>query len=275
MKTVFKVLAAAALSAAAAGYIMWQNNALSVSEYSYSSDKITPDMDGFKIVHVSDLHNKEFGKNNARLISLIDKSRPDIIVISGDLADSRRTDIDAAVRFVKSASAIAPVYFTTGNHEHRLEQSELSELLERLEDAGAVLLLDKKERIVCKDSVIYIGGISDVSADRGLGGDMFSDNKDSLCLLILHRPQLAGYYAGCGADLIFSGHAHGGQVRIPFVGGLLAPDQGFFPKLSEGMHRLGGSHLVISRGLGNSLIPLRINNPPELVAVTLRSEICR
>lgn len=255
---------------AAMGYIVWQNNSITVTEYKYKSIKVSKEANGFKIVHISDLHNKRFGKCNYALIEKIKKCSPDIIVISGDLLDSRHTDVEAAVEFAALASEISPVYYATGNHEQRFSKNELSQFLDRLKEAGAVVLEDKS---VGLSNGIRLVGLSDKSVGTYILPELLSENDDdgALTLLISHKPHYAQWYADCGADLTFSGHAHGGQVRIPFVGGLIAPDQGFFPKLTEGIHYYGDSATVISRGLGNSLIPMRINNRPELVVVTLES----
>lgn len=254
------------------GYTAYENNTLSISRYTYESEKLPPEFAGFKIAHISDLHNKRFGNEKSRLISLIKKEKPDIIVISGDLLDSRHPDKKAALEFVRLAADIAPVYYVTGNHERRMNDENLDLFLSELENAGAVLLDSRTEAIERNGEKIYISGIFD-SFDN-----MYGPSKEylkKLCkdgeinLLISHKPQYAEIYTDCGFDLTFCGHAHGGQARLPFIGGVLAPDQGLFPKYSEGTHYFGDKAVVISRGLGNSLVPIRINNPPELVTVTL------
>ncbi len=262
---------AAALTAvvAVAAGIARQNVSIDVTDYKYKSKKVSSELSGFKIAHISDLHNRRFGDENAYLIDKIKACEPDIIVISGDLLDSRHTDIEAAVEFAASASEIAPVYYTTGNHEQRFSQSELSYFLDRLRNAGVIVLEDEAVEL---SNGMRLVGLSDKSVGTDVLPKLLSQGShEELTLLISHKPHYAQWYADCGADLTFCGHAHGGQVIIPFVGGLIAPDQGLFPKLTQGLHYYGNSATVISRGLGNSLIPIRINNPPELVIVTLES----
>lgn len=281
MKTIYKI-AAAVMTIAAISYLHIQNNSLSVSEYEYENEKVPLPFDGFRIAHVSDLHNKRFGRDGSELISLIMGRKPDIIVISGDLVDSRHTNIKYAAEFVSKACDIAPVYYVTGNHEHRFKDTEFENIIMCIENAGATALLNRTQAIILDNSKIYLTGANDgfLHSDNAFDSDgqilrskleaIMPANDGTLSMLIAHRPQFASDYAKAGADLTFSGHAHGGQFRVPFVGGFLAPDQGFFPAFCEGIHYFGESATVISRGLGNSLLPIRINNRPELVMVTLR-----
>ncbi len=263
------LIAGTAAAVLATSYCIWQNEDIGISRYTYTSSKITGELDGLKIVHISDLHNKEFGKNNSRLILLISSESPDLIIISGDLVDSRHTDIESALEFVSMAKDIAPVYYSTGNHEERLDKETYAYLLSSLEEIGANVLENELQTVYFGDDSLCIFGKQDGAV--AFIGDIYN-GTDKLKLMIAHKPQHIKQYANTGADLVFSGHAHGGQVRIPFIGGVLAPDQGFFPKLSEGVHTFDNTTMVISRGLGNSLCPIRVNNRPELVVVTLKNE---
>ena len=270
MKKRIKWLIAGAVTAVLlGGYCIWQNEDIGVTHYTYTTDRIGEELNGYKIVHVSDLHNKEFGENNKRLISLISAEHPDIIVISGDMVDSRRTDVEAALRFVSQVVNIAPVYYATGNHEEHLEDDTLAYLLSSLEEIGATVLENEAVTVYKDDESFVLFGLKDGTLETI--SDAYTDT-DKLKLMIAHRPQHLEAYNKLGANLVFSGHAHGGQVRIPFVGGVIAPDQMFFPKYTEGMHSFGNVTVVISRGLGNSLCPIRVNNRPELVVVTLKSD---
>ncbi len=264
-------------------FVLWQNNHITVTRMDFSSEKLPSDFDNFKILQISDLHNKEFGKNSHRLIKKIKDLTPDIIVITGDLVDSRRTDIDAALALVREAVKLAPVYYVPGNHESR--SSIYKELFPLLEETGVTLLLDSKLQLREKNSSIELIGVVDPrfrykkglkNSDKNILNHSLSMlvNKDSedFTLLLSHRPELIELYAEYDIDLVFSGHAHGGQVRLPFIGGLLAPGQGFFPKYTSGMHRVKNTTMIISRGLGNSAFPVRVFNRPELILVTLSSE---
>ncbi len=251
------------------GYCIWQNEGLTVTHYSYTSNKIGTGLNGFRIAHVSDLHNKEFGKNNSRLLSLISSQKPDIIIISGDLVDSRRTDIESALEFVSQAVAIAPVYYSTGNHEERFDDTTMAYWLSSLEEIGVTVLENETATVFSGDESFAIYGLKDGS--EWDVKDVFG-NADKLKLLIAHKPHFIDKYSSWGADLVFSGHVHGGQFRLPFVGGVLSSERILFPKYCDGVHKVDNTTLVISRGLGNSIIPIRINNRPELVVVTLESE---
>jgi len=176
---------------------------------------------------------------------------------------------------------IAPVYYVTGNHEARI--SEYGKLKTALEITG-VTVLENERTVLEKDGdTITLLGIDDPSftADY-LTGDSAAVVKNTLddlvtegvgyTVLLSHRPELFDVYAESGVNLVFSGHAHGGQIRLPFIGGLAAPNQGLFPKYDAGLFTEGDTNMVVSRGLGNSLFPFRVNNRPEIVVVQLTSE---
>ena len=269
------VLIIAAIILLGAAWTLWANRALVTTDISVESERVPEPFDGFKIAHVSDLHNTEFGDGNARLIERLRAAAPDAIAVTGDLVDSRRPDVDTAVNFIAAASEIAPVYYVTGNHESRLDFSEIEP---RLTAAGAVVLRNAAEYIERGGERIQLAGIDDPAFVRTQesAGERAASELDGLIdasafsVLLAHRPDLIGTYAEYGADLVLSGHAHGGQVRLPLVGALYAPGQGFLPEYTDGLHRVDGAQMVVSRGLGNSLFPLRFNNRPELVVVELR-----
>ncbi|MCD8006428.1 MAG: metallophosphoesterase [Oscillospiraceae bacterium] len=261
-------LSAVAIPAAIA-YFLYENNRLTVSRYTFESGKLPQSFDGFKIVHLSDLHNKSFGRGNCRLLELIRLQNPDIIVISGDLIDSRHTNKKIALDFLRDATEIAPVFYTTGNHEDRFPEDEMAEFLRDAEATGANVLTEHLVTFYRGDEKIYLCGIADNLRCGENLKYLMKDTGDSLTLLLSHRPQFGRLYQRCGADLTFTGHAHGGQMRIGSLS-IVSPDQGLFPRYTEGIHHFGDSATVISRGLGNSLIPTRINNPPEVVVCTLR-----
>ena len=271
-KSVPFIALSAILASAALAYFSYENNRLTVSDYTFESDKVTGKFDGFRIVHISDLHNKSFGKNNKKLLQLIEAQKPDIIVISGDLVDSRHTDKEVALDFLRNVSEIAPTFYTPGNHEGRFPEDEMDEFLKDAEKAGAVVLTQDMVTLSLGDEKIYLCGLSDDLLSEGNLSRLMENTGDAMTILISHRPQYGEIYAESGADLTFSGHAHGGQTRFGKLGSLISPDQGLFPKYTEGIHYFCDSSTVISRGLGNSLIPVRINNPPELVVCTLKSK---
>lgn len=250
----------------------WGNNHMVVSEYTYENEKIGEDLDGYRIVQISDLHNKRFGNNQERLLSMVKDCRPDLIVITGDLVDGNRTNIEKAMAFIEGAVAIAPVYYVTGNHEKWLEPEEYTELQSQLSEAGAVWLDNEKAEIVVGNESFTLFGLDDSSLTNDTLKELAKDAKENLWILLAHEPQNLKFYSNAKMDFVFSGHAHGGQIHIPFIGGLIAPDQGFLPEYTEGLYESENTTMVVSRGLGNSIIPIRIGNFPEIVCVELVSK---
>ncbi len=262
-------------------FCTWQNNAITTTQIDYISPKIPEEFNGYRIVHISDLHNKQFGKNQERLLKRIRAVSPDIIVITGDLIDRRKYDLETAMLFINGAITIAPLYYVSGNHE--AWSGDYANISERLRSSGVQILDDTKATMIRGKGKIDILGLSDpdfltYSYLKGTNTSKLREHLERLSddavfqILLCHRPELFEIYARENIDLIFSGHAHGGQVRIPFVGAIVAPDQGFFPKYSSGAYTQNQSTMIVSRGLGNSIIPIRIFNRPEIVVVTLRSE---
>jgi len=261
-------------------FCSWQNNSIVISHYEYAGDKVDSALNGLHIVHLSDLHNKEF---HGRLAAAIKEQQPDFIVITGDLIDRNCTNLDIALDLVKEAVSLAPVYFVSGNHE---EQSNMyPELQSRLKACG-VIILDNEANIVefRGGNFNFIGLVDPQSYKNKLSNPYGTEEQgkiikeiikanrveDKFNILLAHRPEFFEVYAECGIDLVFTGHAHGGQIRLPMIGGLVAPGQGFLPKYTSGLHTMGNTAMVISRGLGNSIFPQRIFNRPELVVVTLK-----
>lgn len=274
-RRVIVLIIAAVLVPALLIWLLWANSSPAATQVAVASGALPEAFEGFKIAHVSDLHNAVFGRENEKLLSLIRAAEPDIIAITGDLIDSRHTDIDSALSFVEAAAEIAPVYYVTGNHESRLDFDEIEP---RLIAAGARVLRNEAEDIGRGGERIRLAGIDDPSFIRTGGTaeeraaaelEQLGDGGGTFTVLLAHRPELVEVYAEHGAGLVLSGHAHGGQVRLPLLGGLYAPGQGLLPEYDSGLYSLGETQMVVSRGLGNSVAPLRVNNRPELVIVTL------
>ena len=281
-KTHQTLISIAVLIVLAILFVFWQNNSLVISEHDYINESLPSDFDGFKIAHISDLHNKSFGKDQIRLLEKLKGVSPDMIVITGDLIDRRKYDLDVAMMFIKGAVDVAPVYYVSGNHE--AWSGEFSLIKESLLSAGVSVLDNEKLKITKGHSWINILGVSDPDflTSSYMDGTNISDMSKKLeewsaeqgfKILLSHRPELLDLYSHNKMDLIFTGHAHGGQFRIPLMGGLVAPDQGLFPEFTSGLHTRGSSTMFISRGLGNSIVPIRIFNRPEIIAVTLKSNI--
>ena len=279
-KFIFLAVVAAVLVALAI-WIAWGNTALELNTYTVSSAKLPESFDGYRIAHVSDLHNTEMGKDNEKLLAMLRDADPDMIAITGDLIDSRNTDIEVALQFVREAVKIAPCYYVTGNHAARV--SEYGELKAGMEAAGVTVLEDVRTEISMEGETITLIGVNDPSYQTDyLFGDSETvmDTKleelhtedDVFTILLSHRPELFDIYADHGMDLILSGHAHGGQFRLPFIGGLVAPNQGLFPEYDAGIYTEGNTNMLVSRGVGNSILPFRINNRPEVILIELQAE---
>ena len=266
-----KTLIILAVLAVVTLYFIWQSNDLTISNYTYQNKKISGSLSGYKICQISDLHNKLFGKNQSRLIKLITREQPDLIVITGDIIDDSHTDVAKALELTDRLTAIAPVFYVTGNHEYQVDSEAFESLLEGLERGGITVLRNKTCEITLDSDSFYIIGLDDNSRLDGTLPQLISSlDAYKLKILIVHRPEYFELYAEAGVDLIFAGHAHGGQIRLPFIGGLYAPGQGFFPEYTCGLYSFGSSAMVVSRGLGNS-VPGRVNNRPDLVFVTMEA----
>lgn len=279
-KKLLIILSAIILISALYVLIFADNKTLGTTRYTVSSQNLPKSFDGFTIVQVSDLHNDEFGEGNCELLDAIKAAKPDIIVITGDLIDSYNMDIDVARSFIDEAMTIAPVYYTTGNHEYRFPIT-FEKFEKYMISAGVNVLRDKTAAIELGGETITIAGVDDpfFSGIEKYGETEYFAHKlrgliadEGLTLLLSHRPEIFETYCEIGFDLVLSGHAHGGQIRLPVIGGILAPNQGFFPQYEDGICESGNTTLIISRGLGNSSFPLRVNNPPELVVVTLEAK---
>lgn len=262
-----------------ATFLRWQNNSIVLNEIEFINNKIPKEFDGYRILQISDLHNKEFGSKQSTLLSKIQEINPDIIIITGDLIDSNNTDIDIAMDLIRESIKIAPIFYVSGNHESWSGSYE--KLKSQLEENGVTVLDNQKVQLSRGNASIDIVGLSDPSfiqsdfleydSNTYIEDELSSltSENENFKILLSHRPELFDIYANSDVDLVFSGHAHGGQFRIPFIGGLIAPDQGLFPNLTEGIHIKNNTSMIVSRGLGNSIIPIRIFNRPELILVKL------
>jgi len=249
-----------------------------VTRYTIENSRLPVSFSGYRIAQVSDLHNADFGSDNALLLELLAKEKPHLIALTGDLIDSRNTDMELALSFVGKAVEIAPVYYVPGNHEARVPE-EYRRLKAGLETLGVTVLEDRGVVLSEGEDVIRLIGLSDPNffsgedpagrAEERLSALM--GEEDVYTVLLAHRPELFTSYAAWGVDLTLSGHTHGGQVRLPLLGAILAPDQGLLPEYDRGQFELGQSSMVISMGLGNSVLPLRFWCPPEVVVVQLQT----
>ncbi|HPU01230.1 MAG: metallophosphoesterase [Firmicutes bacterium] len=274
---------------AVAGFLIYGNNAIKITRFRISVDKLPRGHAGLRIVHISDLHGKEFGKQNRRLARAIAGLEPHLVFVSGDMINSYSDDGSAFINLLNELEGICPVYCSLGNHEQiaRGTRADLYDrFIERLRKAGAVLLDNERAEIEIGGATLGLYGftaelyhyssrsISEIWKGAELKEQDIVDKlgrprDDEIAILLAHNPKYFQEYARWGADLVFSGHIHGGVVRLPFLGGLLSPDVTFFPPYSAGLYRSGKTTMHVSRGLGNSVIPIRIFNRPDVSFIVL------
>lgn len=253
-------------------WALWGNTALERTDYEIASSRLPAAFEGYVIAQVSDLHNAQMGDGNRVLLDLLAQAQPDIIVITGDLIDARRTDVGIALEFLKEAVQIAPCYMITGNHECAIDRAAYYDFEAQMRALGVHVLHDEAVLLERGGEQITLLGVD----DPNFVGMLYSPaelrelaNTDGFCIMLSHRPENFDRYAAAQIDLTFSGHAHGGQFRLPLIGGLYAPGQGVFPEYDSGVYTYQNANMVVSRGIGNSSFPLRLCNRPELVVVTL------
>lgn len=272
MKPYIAAIAALVIIALLIFFIRYQNSHIVVTDYKYCSKKINKELDGFRILQISDFHNASFSKDNIKLISQIKNLSPDLIAITGDFVDSRHTEYQVSLSFAEELVKIAPVYYVTGNHEERMNDDEIRSFTDELEKLGVAFLDNETATINCGSSSFILAGLRDCSSEDNTLFDLMNGvSENTLSVLLSHKPHLLNHYADSGVDFVLSGHAHGGQIRIPYTDiSFIAPDQGLFPKYTSGMHIEDSTTMIISRGVGNSLCPIRLFNYPEIVCIELK-----
>ena len=257
--------------------------------YRIESYRLPEEFEGFRIVHLSDLHGAVYGKHNRKLVEEIQKAKPDIVVMTGDMADHSRQAIARLVDLCRQLCRQYPVYYVVGNHEQCLEEAVLARLKKRLRAIGVTVLENSRHTVTRGNASVQLYGLvtpmvyykdrlreykkgvhfSVKEVKKALG----NADRSRFGILLAHNPLYYPSYRRWGADLTLSGHIHGGIIRIPGLGGLLSPDLTLFPRYDGGYFQEKGKHLVVSRGLGNHFL-IRILNPPELVVVTLHTDGC-
>lgn len=244
------------------------NTDLKLTKYDYYSSKIPKAFNGYKIIQISDLHHKNFGTNQSDLIKIINSQNPDIILLTGDIVDEDHTDMTPIEDLLKGICNTAPIYYVTGNHELELDASEQYGKLQVLFDNyGVVDLDDKSVELTKGGDSIYLTGLK-YRSDY-IKGYLESADSSKFNILMYHGSNNFNQICKYGYDLVFSGHSHGGIVRLPFIGGLIGnKGDGLLPNYCGGVFENNNSTLISSCGLGDSDIP-RFNNPPEVVMITI------
>lgn len=268
----------ALIAAAAAFLIKDSRDDLEISRYEVKSQKLPESFDGFKIVQLSDLHGAEFGEDGMGLVEKVKELEPDIIALTGDFVTDEG-DLAAVEKLAARLTELCPVYFISGNHEFGSGLAvKVRNILER---AGVKYLSNEYLTISRGEDGILLGGVEDplayadmLSPDE-LAQKMNDAAPDAFKILLGHRNYWMTEYPELPVDLIFCGHAHGGLIRIPGVGGLIGTDRRLFPDFDAGEYNNGRYTLIVSRGLGNSVPIPRIFNRPEIVCVELSSAYAR
>lgn len=269
-----KLLKLALLIGAIYIFLYVNNHWIVTTELSYESEKVPASFDGYRITQITDLHDAEFGEEQEKLIKKVAATNPDVIFITGDVVDSRRYDLERSMQAVRQLVEIADVYYVLGNHEVAL--NKMTEIYEVMRGAGVHVLANDAMNFERDGERLAIVGIEDPLMGKSVP-DMLDIaledvQADTFTLLLSHRPEQFDSYVTQEMDIVFTGHAHGGQVRLPFIGGLVAPTQGLLPKYTAGTFEKQETFMIVNRGLGNSLFPYRIFNLPEIIVLELQAK---
>ncbi len=259
-------------------FFRWSNRSLQIEAFTYASPRLPEGFDGCTIVQLSDLHGASFGEDNAELIAAVAAQDPDLIFLTGDIQDRyRKTPASYTAAIGRAMAGIAPTYFVTGNHEWAFP--DVRELKRSLKDAGVTVLTNEFVALERDGGVIFLAGIDDPNgfADQkspeALAEEVKAAAGGGFWMLLAHRNNyFEKQYSSLGADLVISGHGHGGLIRLPFTDGLISVERTLFPSYTSGFYQFNGRDVFVSRGLGNSGPSFRLFNRPQLVTLTLEKE---
>ena len=266
----YRILLVSALLSASL-FVLAVDDELSVVTYHVESDKLTAPL---RLALVTDLHSCDYGEGQKDLLEQIERAAPDLILLGGDILDDD-LPFEKGLAFLRAIGARYPCYYVTGNHEYWT--GEIEEVKSLVRDCSVTVLEGDCATLDLKGQTIHLCGVDDptymgkTATMAQVATARKAATSGKFTLLLSHRPELIGDYLPYDFDLILSGHAHGGQWRIPgLLNGFLAPDQGFFPKYAGGLYRFDQTSFIISRGLARETTRVpRIFNPPELVIVEL------
>ena len=274
MKKIRRLLALLALFALAAGFVYWQNFTLQVEPVELFFESLPPQFDGLRVAELSDLHGRSFGKNNVRLLRTLQKARPDMICICGDLFDEK-TNLTMLEPLLTGLTDIAPVYYVTGNHEWQVKN--LREILQKMR-AWGVTVLENEGRVLSRGGAeMVVAGVHDpcgpydMKTPAALVRELRSAQGNDFILMLSHRNDELAMWSQLGVQMVLSGHCHGGVVRLPFVGGVFGTRRELFPEYDAGVYRQDGTTLFVSRGLGYTNVHFRLFNRPHVPIMILRS----
>lgn len=265
------------------------SNVIEVLNHNIYSSKIPKEFNNFKILQLSDLHSKSFGKEDSKLISKVHEVNPDIIVITGDMVNDD-FDYSSFNCIINKLVKKYKIYYIIGNHEQNVmikNYCEFNNMIEGIKRAGVNILSNERTNISIGEEYIYLYGMHmDLKYYRNLRkresrGVNFTIkdmeeligrcNKERYNVLLSHNPIYFNTYSKWGADIVLTGHMHGGMIRLPFLGGVFSPEHKFFPKYYQGIYKDGNSIMNVNRGLGRGKFCIRFFNKPEISVITLYS----
>lgn len=259
-------------------FLQWQLWGIQVTVTQVGVHGLPDGFEGLRIVQISDLHGHEYGQDSEALLALVAQQAPEFIVVTGDLID-QESHLAMVPALARGLAAIAPTYYVTGNHEWAV--GGVPRLKGILTECGVTVLSNQYVTLERNgDSLVLAGvddpnGYADQKTPEELYGEIQREAGDLCTILLAHRNDRFDQYAAAGYDLVISGHAHGGIVRLPFTDGLLGTDRKLFPTWTAGVYTLGDSTLFVSRGLGNNTVPIhgfRLFNRPDLAVLELTGE---
>lgn len=263
--------------AALLGALWWGNTSIETEQFTFASAELPAGFDALRAVVLTDLHGREFGKNNETLLAAVDGQSPDVIFLVGDLVDERTENAqDYAASLGAALSGIAPTYYVTGNHEWARGTEETERIKTALADADVQVLSNECCELSRGGDTVVLAGIDDPNgyADQktpeALAAEIYAAYGDPFWVLLAHRnDRFAGQYSLLGADLTISGHGHGGCIRLPLTDGLLGTQHDLLPSHTAGFYEDSGTKQFVSRGLGNVGHTFRVFNRPQVAVITL------
>jgi predicted MPP superfamily phosphohydrolase len=270
--------------------LILSNTVIGVTRVTVSSERIPSEFDGYRILFLADLHDKEFGDDQSYLLRKIKRQDPDIVLLGGDMINSwdETEDFEAFYALARGLAESYPVYYIVGNHEEQRSDETQNEMFAYLESLGIHVLDNEKVELTRDGASIALYGLwfnlryyknvnEETTSDIYFGSEQITQllgevSEDRYTILLTHNPVYFDTYAAWGADLTLAGHLHGGMIRIPFFGGVLSPSVELFPEYDAGVYEIGSSELFVTRGLGNGAFYFRFLNHPEIAVITLESE---
>ena len=257
--------------------VLDSNFRITTPEYEIADEEIPESFDGFKIIQLSDLHNRSFGEGNEKLLEKVKKKEPDIIAVTGDLTDSECEDLEGYVKpLMEGLCEIAPVFYVSGNHEWAA--GYMRDLFDIIESCGVTVLRNEYVGMNIGDDTVVLAGTDDpngpydMKTPKELMAEIREEYPDEYIIVLNHRNDVLDMYSDIGADLVICGHAHGGLIRLPFTDGLINPSRELFPDFTSGIYEKGDTKMVVSRGLGWGISVPRFLNNPHIPTVVLKAK---